>query len=153
MDKIGLNLNNKEKLGNRAVDGLLYGLVGGTVMLISLVFLALFSGEAPGTLLERFNAGGLTSPLQGMLSHLAVSAIYGVLFGSLVWPILRHFSTTSWIGWLVGLGYAGVLLLLAQIAVLPGVNSPLLQLPFWEWALGHAIYGLILGGLFTRKVV
>ena len=151
MDKNSLFLENKEKLGNRAVDGLLYGLVGGIAMLISLLSFALLSGEVPGVLFERFSAGGLTTPLQGVLSHLAVSAIYGVLFGSLIWPILRRFSSASWMGWLGGLGYAMVLLLLAQTAILPGVNSPLAQLPFWEWALGHAIYGVVLGGLFTKK--
>ena len=151
MDKIDLITDNKNSLSIWAVDGLLYGLVGGMAMLVSLISFALLSGEAPRALLERFSAGDLTSPLQGVISHLAVSAIYGVLFGSLVWPVLRHFSSTKWMGWLGGLGYAVLLLALAQIAILPGVNSPLAQLPFWEWALGHGIYGLVLGGLFTRK--
>jgi len=79
--------------------------------------------------------------------------LYGLLFGALVWPVLRHFSSASWVGWFGGLAYAVVLLLLAQIAILPGVNSPLAQLPFWQWAFGHSIYGFVLGGLFTRKVV
>jgi hypothetical protein len=89
--------------------------------------------------------------VQGLLSHLAVSAIYGMLFGVLAWPVLRRFSSRKITGWLGGLVYAILLLLLAQIAILPGTNSPLEQIPFWQWALAHGVYGLILGGLFARK--
>jgi hypothetical protein len=153
MDNFSLISKEKENGNNRAVDGLLYGLVGGIAMLVSLLAFALLSGDLPGALLVRFSAGNSTSPIQGLLSHLAVSAIYGLLFGALVWPVLRHISSASWVGWLGGLAYAVLLLLLAQIAILPGVNSPLAQLPFWQWALGHGIYGLVLGGLFSRKVV
>lgn len=153
MDKIGLLSENKNTISNWAVDGLIYGLVGGVAMFLGLAAFALISGDSPGALLERFSADGLTSPFQGLLSHLAVSAVYGLLFGTLIWPVLRRFSSFKLIGWFGGLGYALLLLLLAQIAIFPGVNSPLAQLPFWEWALGHVIYGLVLGGLFSRKVV
>jgi len=153
MDKTGLILKDRESGNNRAVDGLLYGLVGGIAMLVSLLAFALLTGDPPRTLLTRFSTGILTSPIQGLLSHLAVSAIYGLLFGALVWPVLRRFTSTKQSGWLGGLGYAILLLFLAQIAVLPGTNSPLARLPFWEWALGHAIYGLVLGGLFARKAI
>jgi len=153
MDKTGLILKEKERGNNRAVDGLLYGLVGGIAMLVSLIAFALLTGDPPGAMLVRFSTGSSSSPIQGLFSHLAVSAIYGLLFGAVVWPVLRHFSSASWVGWFGGLAYAVVLLLLAQIAILPGVNSPLAQLPFWQWALSHSIYGFVLGGLFTRKVV
>lgn len=153
MDNVGKNSKNGSNVGNLAVDGLIYGLVSGMVMYLSMAILALLSGESPGALLERFGTDGLTSPLQGLLSHLAVSAIYGVLFGTLIWPVLRRFSSAKMLGWFGGLGYAMLLFVLAQIAILPGINSPLAQLPFWEWALGHAMYGLVLGGLFARNVV
>jgi len=151
MDKIGLISQDRENSNNRAVDGLLYGLVGGITMLVSLLAFALLTGDPPGALLSRFSAGNSASPFQGLLSHLAVSAIYGLLFGALVWPVLQRLTSTKLSGLLGGLGYAILLLFLAQIAVLPGTNSPLAQLPFWQWALGHGIYGLVLGGLFARK--
>ena len=153
MDKIGLISENRNSFSDWAIDGLIYGLAGGVAMFLGLAIFTLFSGGSPATLLERFSTNGSTTPLQGLLSHLAVSAIYGLLFGTLIWPVLRRFSSASWVGWLGGLAYAVFLLLLAQIAILPGVKSPLVQLPFWEWALGHGIYGLVLGGLFSRKVV
>jgi len=151
MDKYDLVITNRNSASNLAVDGLIDGLVSGVVMYFALAVLALFSGELPGTLLERFSAGGLTTPVQGLLSHLAVSAIYGVLFGVFVWPLLRRLSSARLTGWLGGFTYAAFLLLLAQIAILPATNSPLGELHFWQLALGHGVYGLVLGGLFSKR--
>ena len=152
MDKIGLISINKKSVGNLAVDGLIYGLVSGMAMYLSLATFALISGEAPGTLLEHFSSGALTSPVQGLLSHLAVSAIYGMLFGALIWPVLLRLSPNKIINGLGGLVYAVLLLVLAQIAILPGTGSPLAQLPFWQWALAHGIYGSVLGTMFASKI-
>ena len=151
MDKTGQISRNKLGVSNLAVDGLIYGLISGVAMVFSLAVFALLSGETPAAYLEYFSAGGLTSPMQGLLSHLAVSAIYGVLFGALIWSVLVRFSSAKMAGLLGGLGYALLLLILAQIAILPGSDSPLLQLPFWQWAMSHVVYGLTLGVLFARK--
>ena len=151
MDKTGLILRNKNSISNLAVDGLIYGLIGGIAMTISLAAFALIPGKTPNTYLERFSVSGLTSPMQGLLSHLAVSAIYGVLFGMLIWPVLARISPAKFISIIGGLVYAVILLLLAQTAILPGTGSPLAQLPFWQWVVGHVLYGLVLGGLFARK--
>jgi hypothetical protein len=153
MDKNGLITNSKSDIRTLAVDGLIFGLLSGLGMYLVMAILALLSGNSAATLMERFSVSGLASPIQGLLSHLAVSAIYGLLFGALVWPVLRRLTSTNLSGWLGGLGYAILLLFLAQIAILPGTDSPLAQLPFWEWALGHGIYGLVLGGLFAGKSV
>ena len=151
MDKTGLISGDKNKISDLAVDGLIYGLVSGVAMYLSLAAFALLSGKTLGTYLKLFSAGELTSPLQGLLSHLAVSAIYGVFFGALIWPVLARFSSNKSIAILGGLVYGLFLLFLAQTAFLPVTNSPLGQIPLWQWALGHGIYGLVLGGLFIRK--
>ena len=151
MDKSDTLPENKIGISIRAVDGVVYGLLGGVAMFLSLMALALLSGEAPGVILARFSGAGVTSPMVGLLRHLGVSAIYGVLFGVLIWPVLARYSARKISGWLGGILYGGFLVLLAQIAILPGTNSPLSQIPFWQWALGHGIYGLVLGGLFVRK--
>jgi hypothetical protein len=151
MDKTGQISRNKVGVSNLAVDGLIYGLISGVAMVLSLAAFALLSGETPAAYLERFSTGGLTSPLQGLLSHLAVSAIYGVLFGALIWSILIRFSAAKITSIIAGLVYAIFLLMLAQTAILPSTGSPLAQLPFWQWVLGHAVYGLALGGLFAWK--
>jgi len=152
MDKTGLISRNKNIISSLAVDGLIYGLISGVAMVLSLAAFALLSGESPGAYLEHFSAGGLTSPMRGLLSHLAVSAIYGVLFGTLIWPALVHCSSSKIIGWLGKVVYAILLLFLAQTAILPSTGSPLVQLSIWQWALGHGIYGLVLGGLFARII-
>lgn len=151
MDKTGPILRNKNSISYLAVDGLIYGLIGGVAMVIILAAFALLSGETPSTNLELFSVSGLTSPMQGLLSHLAVSAIYGVMFGALIWPVLARISSAKIMSITGGLFYAVVLLSLAQTAILPGTDSPLAQLPFWQWAMGHVVYGLVLGGLFARK--
>ena len=151
MDKTGQISRKKLVISNLAVDGLIYGLMSGVAMVLSLAAFALLTGETPGAYLEHVSAGGLTSPLQGLLSHLAVSAIYGVLFGALIWSVLVRFSSAKIISIIAGLLYAAFLLFMAQTAILPGTSSPLAQLPFWQWALGHAVYGLVLGRLFAQK--
>lgn len=152
MDNIGLIDENKNKISTFAVDGLLYGLVSGVAMILGLSVSALFTRETPSSVLEHFGASELTSPEQGLLSHLAASAIYGVLFGLMIWLVLTRISSAKIIGWVGGLVYAAFLLFLAQTAILPVTGSPLGQLPFWQWALAHGVYGLVLDGLFARKM-
>jgi hypothetical protein len=151
MDKVDIIDDNRSGINYLAVDGVIYGLMGGILMYLFLAALALFSGENPAALLSRFSAGGLTSPVRGLISHLAVSAIYGAMFGVLVWPLLTKFTARKVYGWLGGLLFGSLLFLLSQIAVLPITNSPLGEIPTWQWGLGHALYGLILGGLFAKK--
>ena len=93
MDKTDIIPENKSGLSTLAVDGVIYGVVTGVAMFLSLMALALLSGEAPGIILARFSGGGITSPVLGMLGHLGVSAIYGVLFGVLIWPLLTRLSS------------------------------------------------------------
>ena len=81
MDKSDTLPVNKSGISIRAVDGVVYGILGGVAMFLSLVVLALLSGEAPGVIPARFSGGGITSPMVGLVGHLGVSAIYGVLFG------------------------------------------------------------------------
>ena len=151
MDKTDIIPENKGGISTLAVDGVIYGLVSGMVMFISLAALALLSGEMLGTILERFSSGSFASPVLGLAGHLGVSAIYGAIFGVFIWPVLTRLSSAKIGGWIGGILYGIFLLLLAQVAILPGTNSPLSQFPLWQWALGHVIYGLILGNMFSRR--
>ena len=150
MDKTGDISDNRSNLSNLAVDGLIYGLVSGVAMYLSLAAFALLSGESPVVVASHFSTGELTSPWLGLFGHLAVSAIYGALFGALIWPVLRRTSDRKIVIWLGGLAFAAILLLLAQFAILPNTNSPLDILPYWHWVITHGVYGLVLGGLFYR---
>jgi len=124
--------------------------VSGVAMYLSLAAFALLSGESPVAVASHFSTGELTSPWLGLFGHLAVSAIYGALFGALIWPVLRRASDRKIASWLGGLAFAAILLLLAQFAILPNTNSPLDILPYWHWVIAHGVYGLVLGGLFSR---
>ena len=150
MDKTSDISDNRSNLNNLAVDGLIYGLVSGMAMYLSLAAFALLSGESPVVVASHFSTGELTSPWLGLFGHLAVSAIYGALFGALIWPLLKRASDRKIVIWLGGLAYAAILLLLAQFAILPNTNSPLDILPYWHWVIAHGVYGLVLGGLFSR---
>jgi hypothetical protein len=151
MDKI-YKITQNRKTSDLAIDGLVYGLVSGILMLVSLGVLFIISGENLSVLLARFSPDNLATPLQGLLSHMAISAIYGILFGVLCWPLLARYAPGKIIALLVGLAYGALLLLLSQTAILPNTGSALSQLPFWQWALGHEVYGLALSGLFLRKL-
>jgi hypothetical protein len=151
MDKTDTFAKNKGGISSLAVDGVIYGVAAGVAMFLSLMVLALLSGEAPGVMTSRFSSAGISSPMLGLLGHLGVSAIYGVFFGILIWPVLSRTPSRKIRAGLGGILYAGILVLLAQIAILPGMNLPLSQIPFWQWALGHVVYGLVLGNIFSRR--
>ena len=152
MDKTDILTENNNSFSTHVVDGVTYGLMSGTMMFISLAALTLISGEALGATLERFSVGSLSSPLLGLASHLGVSAIYGALFGAFIWPLKSHLASREILGWLAGVLYAAVLLLVAQFIILPAISSPAGAIPPWQWVLAHGVYGLVLGGLFARKI-
>ena len=146
-----MNLMRKEKAwGDMAVDGLLAGLVGGLVMGLFLGLADGLAGRSPLELLGHFDPAQAGSWLTGLLAHLAVSAIYGVVFG-LLWGAVGRIlpSLVRW-GWLVGLGYGLLLWVLAAGVVLTAVGTPLAQIPAWQFALAHLVYGLALG-LWLQK--
>jgi hypothetical protein len=143
-------LRNK-KVGDMAVDGLLAGILGGLAMAVYLILSGFFNGLSPTVTLGRFDPSSGGAWLPGTLAHLAVSAVYGVIFALLFalpfrrWPGLRRF------GWLVGLAYGLLLMALAQGVLLPAAGSPLLQIGAIHLALAHALYGVILGYEVSRR--
>lgn len=135
--------------GETAVDGLFSGLGAGLVMVVYMVLVGLFMRESPGQLLARFSAGDTGSPWAGLLSHLAVSGIYGLVFGLFATLFLRRWPRRE-TGWLAGLVYGLALFLVGEFVILPGVQSPLLQIPMALFAVAHLIYGFMLGALVVR---
>ena len=137
-------LIRKASASDAVIDGLFAGLIAGVLMILVIILGGLLSGESPASVLERFSTGQTASPLAGGLLHLAVSGIYGGFFSLLVqWMpagLRRRLP-----GWLAGLIYGLLLLGLAVTVLLPGLRSPLVELPFWTLALGHLAYGLMLG--------
>ena len=133
--------------GDAAVDGLLSGIVAGVVMAVYLVVVGLVMGEGPGIVLSRFDPGEAPSPLTGALMHLAVAGVYCVAFG----PIARWIGRRATLpGWLIGLVYGLGVLLIAEVILLPGTNSPLREIPVLHFGVAHVVYGLTLGWRAVR---
>jgi hypothetical protein len=132
--------------GDRAVDGLLAGLVGGLVMAAYLLLLSLINGEGPAVMFGRFSPDGPGPPLTGMLLLLALAAICGAIFGlgysalGRLWP--------NWLPlWPVGIAYGLLLLLVARLILLPTTGASFNEISTWQLALANALYGLVLGWL------
>ncbi|MDX1614779.1 MAG: hypothetical protein R3300_10755 [Candidatus Promineifilaceae bacterium] len=137
--------------GDRAVDGLLAGAGAGALMIAVLLFLALLSGERLSVLLGHFDPAQEGAALLGLLSHAAVSAIYGALFAvAYSWLVGRVRKLEPHM-LVAALAYGLLIWLAAEFLFMPAVDSPLLAVPAWQFALAHAIYGLALGELLRRQ--
>ncbi len=143
------------KTGDAAADGLLKGIVAGVVMAVYLVLVGLVVGEGPGTVLARFAPSGGASVMTGALVHLAVSAVYGALFG-VGWHVVKRRQpfdkrrAGSLPPWLAGLLYGVILLVVAEAALLAGADSPQREIPLVHFAAAHVIYGVSLGLLMRE---
>lgn len=137
---------NERKVSDVVLDGLFGGLAGGVVMGLYLVLWGMAIGRGPGTILGMFDPNEHGAALAGGLTHLAVAAVYGILFG-LVWWVLRRVPRLSVPAWFAGAIYGLVLLAIAKSVVLPAAGSPLAEIPALHFAIAHVIYGAALGYL------
>jgi hypothetical protein len=138
-------------VGDAAVDGLLNGVFAGIVMLVYLLAGGLILGQAPLTLLSYFDPSSNPGPLVGAVMHLAVAGVYGTLFGML-WLVIVHRWLNPILALPAGLAYGAILYIFAETLILRGTHSPLLALPFWDFALAHGVYGLTIGWLTKRTI-
>lgn len=137
--------------GDLAVDGLIAGIVAGAAMLVYLLGASVIEGERLGIVLSRFDPSESATPATGLLLHLGVAAVHGMVFtlgyGLIVgrlWPGVRI--------WLLGLGYGLVALALAYYVILPGAGSRLLELPVVHLGVAHVLYGAVVGLVVGRKL-
>ncbi len=136
--------------GDAAVDGVLHGVGAGIVMALYLIVIGMVAGAGLAATLSAFDLGQGTSPVRGALIHLAVSAIYGMLFGLLYRLIGRSRSIGQGGSLIVGLVYGLLLWLITQIAFAAGISVALSSLPAVHLAVAHGLYGLTLGRLMGR---
>lgn len=142
MEKTHTQIKPHSSIGDAAVSGLFGGLLGGLAMALVIILFSLFAGQGL-SYMGYFSTATPVPPLQGLLMHLAVSAIYGMLF-SLILHGLKV-DRLNLPGWLVGLVYALALWVLAITVMLPAAHSLLLTLPWVVFFSGHVAYGLVLG--------
>lgn len=150
-------MNNSKSLvrarsssGDAAVDGLLNGVVAGVVMAIYLLISGVLTGAGLAATLSAFDLGQGTSPVRGALIHLAVAAIYGMVFSLIYRLIGRGRSIGRGGNVLIGLAYGLLLWLITQIAFAAGINVALSSLPAVHFAAAHLAYGALLGWLASR---
>ena len=108
----------------------------------------LLQGIGPLAIWTRLG-GALDSPVSGLLAHLAVSGVYGVVWGLLWRPV--HNMVPRLPAWLVGLVYGLILLVVAQLAV-AALNPLLMDIGLAHRAVAHLLYGLVLGLLTARSI-
>ena len=139
-------------VGDAAVEGLMYGIVAGLAMAVFVVGFELLGGIAPQVVLSYFDVGSGASPLVGLFTHVAVSGMYGVVFGIATMLAARtfgaHMTPGKWLA--LGLLYGAVVFGIAIWIVLPRTNSPLSAMPMWAFAIAHFLYGGVLGWFIGR---
>lgn len=135
--------------GDAAVSGLLHGLAAGLAMAAFLVAGDLLRGQTPASTLTAFSVTGqpvVSSALTGLLGHLAVAGVYGLVWG-LVWralgPRVRVPAIVA--GLLYGLALWGV----SQVLV-RSIGAQLAMVAPWALLGGHLVYGLVVG-ILSRK--
>jgi hypothetical protein len=137
-------------IGDVTVDGLLHGVIAGVVMAIYLMLIGMVTGAGIAAMLSAFDLGQGASPVRGALIHLAVSAIYGMVFGVMYRLIGRRRSIGRGGSMIIGLAYGLLLWLITQIALAAGSSVALNSLPAVHLAVAHLIYGAMLGWLTGR---
>ena len=137
--------------GDAAIDGLLAGVMAGLLMAALLLVAGVLAGRSWEDVLRQFDPGLVPMPFVGAVTQLAVSGVYGIIFGCLWQPTHRVWRRLP--GWLVGLVYGLLLwqLAITVVAARPNSGGGWLQgiLPV-PWAAAHLVYGLTLGWLVSR---
>ena len=136
--------------GDAAVDGLLSGIAAGVVMAIYLVLIGVVTGTGLAATLSAFDLGQGVSPVRGAVIHLAVAAIYGMVFSLAYRLIVRRRSMGRGANVIIGLVYGLLLWSITQAAFVAGINVALNSLPAVHFAVVHGIYGVTLGWLIGR---
>ncbi len=125
------------------VNGLFTGLLAGLIMLI---FLILASGSIsipPAEVMGMFDPAGSANMVAGAAAHLAVSGVYGLIFG-LLWKLANRWRVKI-PGWLAGILYGGLIFTAAELLIIPGSNSTLRQISPALFGIGNLIFGITLG--------
>ena len=134
-----------KSFGDLAVDGLLQGLAAGAMMLAFLLVVGMVDGVAPAAVLARFGLPGSATAVTGLLGHLAVSAVLGLVWGMLYGSLLRRVAVPAWV---LGAAYGLALYVGAALFVVGATGLA----DFAPWALlaAHLAYGVTLGLLSGR---
>ena len=136
--------HTQRKAGDRAVDGLLPGIAAGVVMIGYLVLNGLMNGVRVSQMLANFSPAG-DSAFSGLLTHLAVSSVYGLLFSLLVGRLDGRRVILAG-----GLLYGLVLFAVGNALLIPIMMEALANFGSLALLVAHLLYGVTLGVIFMR---
>jgi len=141
----------RSSIGDATVDGLGDGALAGLAMVLYLALMALLSGGTPLAVLTGLDLEQWSSPLRGLLLHLALAAIYGAIFCVTRRAIVRRRSINRWASVAIGLAYGLLLWLIAPWVLPAGVTALLRAVTPIDFFSAHVIYGVSLGVLSSRR--
>jgi len=148
------NLNSQRlKFGDTAVDGLICGIWAGIAMAGFIVIAGWLAGDSLSTSVSRFSIHPNTTPWMTVITHLAISAVYGLFFALIVLALSRLVRPSIWINLLTGVVYGFTLWIVANSILLSVFSSSLNEIPGLTLMIGHLIYGLVLGFSMSSKVM
>lgn len=133
--------------GDAAVEGLFRGMIAGIAMAVYLLLAGLTFGEGPLAMLSHFGGSEGSTPLVGLLLHLGVSGVYGIVFALICQLTARRrgFNPALWLVGVLGGAYGLALWFLGQFILLPATSSPMVAIPRGHFLLAHLIFGIFLG--------
>jgi len=140
MEKSEILVHKEGTIGDIAVDGLFDGILAGLVMGLLMIGIGLLEGDPPGIVLTWFSPSN--GVLSGLVTHMAVSSVYGVIFslifqvGARRWlpriPIALSLAS--------GLLYGLILWALAQFIMSTEAGVYLSDIPRISLFFGHLTY-------------
>ena len=141
------------RLADSAVDGLVAGFGAGVVMAVFLLVVEwALNQTAPGVVLARFDPGPQPAAVTGIFLHLGVSAVYGLMFGSIWRFVLPRAASRSTSGLRIGLGllFGSAIFLIALLAFSKGGTQALFGFSAFTFWLAHLAFGGCLAFLLGR---
>jgi hypothetical protein len=153
MSKIRPIVQVYKSTSDAIIDGLFNGIQAGLLMGMYLALALIASSQGIGPFLNDLSQVTGSSPLTSVFFHLAVSGIYGTLFGgvskliSLKWPA----STSTWPSQGTGVVFGALLYLFASTILLPETGQLLQDIQPIHFLIAHLIYGWMLGLLMSNS--
>lgn len=139
--------------GDLAVDGIITGIEAGLLMAAFLLVAAVLQGTSLSVVLAAFTLCGTPSVASGVLTHLAISSVYGILFNLSFYSLRRlGFGNKNPVsGPLFGLTFGTFLFLAAEYFLFDHAAKALKDAPLLLMLGAHLVYGLTLGLLLARR--
>jgi len=153
MNEIGTNNRSQAVASDLAVDGIFTGLEAGIIMAAFLVAVSAQNHISPAELLSAFSFNSTPTWISGLLTHLAVSSIYGIFFNMVTYFMFRKSSNLK-VTFFVpfsGLIYGSLLWIAAEYFLFDLTAFQLKEMPANILLVAHLIYGVVLGILVQRR--